>query len=275
MEEENELTEEEAKSRLGMILLTLLILAIIFPVLLISYCLRRKIGFINRIFEGLFYGLFFNQTARFVLESYTPLMQTQIENLNRGLNFSTWVHSILSVNDLVFTIAYGLFPLAVTYYFYTRLRYFKKKWFLRKWGEVMSNLSWRRKSSSFFIAIFCYRRLFAAILVVVCADAQWAQVTLSVYINQMVVTGVGLSSPFKYRGERLLELFNEVNIMLCSYHLFLFTDFVPDPEVRSQIGVSMICFTSFNFVFNIGIMLFSTIREALRAYRMKVGKYKK
>lgn len=76
MEEENELTEEEAKSRLGMILLTLLILAIIFPVLLISYCLRRKIGIINRIFEGLFYGLFFNQTARFVLESYTPLMQT-------------------------------------------------------------------------------------------------------------------------------------------------------------------------------------------------------
>lgn len=160
-------------------------------------------------------------------------MQTLIENLSRGLNFSSVIFFILSANDLAFMVIYGLYPLVITIYFYRNVLNFKEKWFLNYWGEIMDNLSWRRESSAFYIAIFCYRRLLAALVVVLLADFPWAQITLTVYTNQLVITGIGLASPFKYRSDKWLELINEANIMICSYHMFCFTDFVPDALARS------------------------------------------
>lgn len=269
------MTEEEAQNRLGKNLLLLLIVAILFPVMGIFWFARNLHPAFKWAFNSIFFALFFNQTARFVLESYTPLMQTLLENLHRGLNWSSPIYFYLSVNDIIFTAIYGLVPLLVTIYFYRRLGAFKKVWFRTRWGEIMSNLSWRRHSSSFFIAIFCYRRLLSALFVVLLAEFPWAQVALTVYVNQTVIISVGLSSPFRYRSEEFLELLNEANIMLCAYHLFLFTDFLDDAYVRTQVGMSMNFFTLLNIVINLGLVVFCTIREAHRKGKMIWKKYLK
>ena len=199
------------KNRLGKILLTILIIAIILPLMGIFWFGRRLCPCFKSAFDSLFYGLFFNQSSRFILESYTPLMQTLLENLHRGLNWSTLIYICLSANDVAFSIIYGLFPLAVTVYFYRKQDKFKKVWFRKRWEEIMGNLTWRRKSSAFYIAIFCYRRLLAALLVVFLADFPWAQVMLTVFFQLErgyrdgsfipIQVPIGKNSRFSERGK--------------------------------------------------------------------------
>lgn len=56
-----------------------------------------------------------------------------------------------------------------------------------------------------------------------------------------------------------MEFYNEATIMLCSYHLFLFTKFVPNPEARYTMGYSLIGVTSLNLAGNVIVLLGTTL----------------
>ena len=56
-----------------------------------------------------------------------------------------------------------------------------------------------------------------------------------------------------------MEFFNETTIMLCCYHLFLFTDFVPSPETRYTMGFSLIGVTCINLGGNVLVLMGTTI----------------
>ena len=47
---------------------------------------------------------------------------------------------------------------------------------------------------------------------------------------------IGTVTPFKTRQENNLETTNEVLTMLIMYHIFCFTDFVPEEKTRYYIG---------------------------------------
>lgn len=66
---------------------------------------------------------------------------------------------------------------------------------------------------------------------------------------------------------RRIEYFNEATIMLCSYHTFLFTDFVDDPLDRYSIGYSLIASTGFNIAVNICMMMIDTGKNLINLLR--------
>jgi hypothetical protein len=43
---------------------------------------------------------------------------------------------------------------------------------------------------------------------------------------------VGYLWPFRSNVTNKMELFNEVCVLLTNYHLFLFTDFLQNPDIR-------------------------------------------
>jgi len=67
----------------------------------------------------------------------------------------------------------------------------------------------------------------------------------------MVTIAIGSADPFKDATERKLEFFNETMIMIAGYHLFCFTDFVPDVKIREKVGLSLMACTIFCVVVNI------------------------
>jgi len=75
-----------------------------------------------------------------------------------------------------------------------------------------------------------------------------------------------------------MEIFNEVTIMICTYHLFLFTEYVPDAQVRYMIGWSIVGVTTFNILVNILVVLVSTvfksINKAVYYSRLRTAKKK-
>ena len=62
--------------------------------------------------------------------------------------------------------------------------------------------------------------------------------------------------PFQSLLLNYQEVFNEITVLLASYHLFCFTEWVYDLNARFLIGWSLLAVIAINVVTNIGIMLF-------------------
>jgi len=87
-----------------------------------------------------------------------------------------------------------------------------------------------------------------------------------------VIIGLGISSPFYLKFYTRLELFNEANILVCSYIFLTFTSFVPKPETRYLMGKWLIYFSGFNIVINLTLILLQSLKKmtiCLRRLRKK------
>lgn len=71
----------------------------------------------------------------------------------------------------------------------------------------------------------------------------------------LVIVFFGYSNVYFIPKDRKLEFFNEATILLCVYHFYLFTDFVPDAEARYALGYSLIVSTCLNFGVNVLVMV--------------------
>jgi len=90
-----------------------------------------------------------------------------------------------------------------------------------------------------------------------------------VVIGMLAVIVFGYISAKRLPRDRRMEYFNEVTIMMCVYHLFVFTDFVDDPITRNYAGYSLIGVTCLNIVGNIGVLLSVTLKMLI----FKLKKY--
>jgi hypothetical protein len=61
-----------------------------------------------------------------------------------------------------------------------------------------------------------------------------------------------------------LVIFNEAVLLLASYLLFLYTEYVPDPELRYKFGNIMMYLLYFNFSLNILLLLIEIVRQIIR-----------
>ena len=61
---------------------------------------------------------------------------------------------------------------------------------------------------------------------------------------------IGIVTPFKTRHENNLETANEVLTMLIMYHIFCFTDFVPEEKTRYYIGYTCLAANIAHLAFN-------------------------
>ena len=84
--------------------------------------------------------------------------------------------------------------------------------------------------------------------------------------------------PFVEPGFNKIEIFNEICILGCSYHLLAFTDFISIDEsndkIRLNFGYSMIGFTVLNIIVNTSIMMFQTFRKLKRNVLLLIRRFK-
>jgi len=72
-----------------------------------------------------------------------------------------------------------------------------------------------------------------------------------------MITVTGIVEPMKEVSKNRMQLFNEVFVVLISYHLIPLTDFMADLEIRNNlVGKSLIFVTLFNLAVNILLVLY-------------------
>ena len=112
--------------------------------------------------------------------------------------------------------------------------------------------------------VFIIRRY---IIVLTCIAVGFFEFSLFYYVQinmQIWSTGFSLCyiawhQPFKSKKANLQETMNDVFVLLCTYHLFLFTDFVQEESDRYAMGNSLIMIIVINVLFNFAIMFFVEI----------------
>ena len=61
---------------------------------------------------------------------------------------------------------------------------------------------------------------------------------------------------------------NEFFCLLTSYHMFTFTEFVPDTKTRNQIGMSLMVLTCFDILINLGVITVLTLAVIVRKAKL-------
>ena len=67
--------------------------------------------------------------------------------------------------------------------------------------------------------------------------------------------------PYKEKTANRLEIFNEISILLIGYHIYWFSEAVPDADTRYFIGFSCVFFIVLGLLVNLAMILFSTFKS--------------
>ena len=108
----------------------------------------------------------------------------------------------------------------------------------------------------------------------------WLQVMLCMYLNQAYTMFTAYNRIYEEKQTHLITNINEIIILLTIYHLFCFTNFVPDAETRASfVGISMVSVTFVIMIVNLSPIVFNTLkmikRKLQNAYAKINAKIKK
>jgi hypothetical protein len=84
----------------------------------------------------------------------------------------------------------------------------------------------------------------------------------------------GLTKPMINTTENTMELVNEAFVLIMTYHLYMFTDFMTDLKMRGFVGFSMIAITVLNVLLSIGVVVVATLSIAARKLKLKYLQWK-
>ena len=79
---------------------------------------------------------------------------------------------------------------------------------------------------------------------------------------------VGYTQPMRDNIQNRMELLNETFVLVFTYHLYLFTDFMTNLELRSTIGKVLVYIVMFNIALNLGAAMLGTMSTAV--WRLKI-----
>ena len=79
-------------------------------------------------------------------------------------------------------------------------------------------------------------------------------------MNMFLLIYKGNNWPLETKFQNRLEMYNEVTIAIASGHLLFFTDWVPDQDVQTAYGWSMLWFIGLNFLVNLFVIVWFAVK---------------
>ena len=239
--------------------ITCLLLILYVPLRLLSFKYRCSKVFAGKIHRMIFYRWW----IVFIQEAYIDLFFYVCINF---YSFSgTWdsFDGYLN-NSLVVVIAIMLLilPITILAYICPNFRKLKKKRFMNKFGAIydMVDLRHRQASALLWCIFFIGRRILFGVGVIFLKDYPLFQIYLFIFPTMAVLIMVGLARPLATPFENKQELYNNFTILALSYCLLSFTQYVPEAEMRYNMGYFLILLTIQNIVISLAIVAASPIR---------------
>ena len=210
--------------------------------------------------DSLWQAIFWNFWIRTLIESYLELLIACLLNI-RSLEYKT---SADIFNIIVWGFGLLLTTFLPTYVIWFIFRWgtfvkFKKARISKKFGAIFSGLNTASVTCLWYIPLFVIRRLLFVCSILYLDKHPQFQVMTMVFGSSLVLMWLGMKMPFESKLLNYLEIFNEICILCSLYHMFLFTDFVPSPFVRIDIGNTHIAVTSLCLLVNVIVVAASSI----------------
>jgi len=113
--------------------------------------------------------------------------------------------------------------------------------------------------------VFLYRRLVFAFVLAFCKVNVVLQVQLSIYCSLGLLIYLVKWMPMDAKRHNFLAIFNECVLLVCSYMLLLYTEYVPSPELRYYFGDYLLYLLYVNFGLNLSVLAYD-IYEIVRMH---------
>ena len=139
---------------------------------------NRKICCFDKVYDYLKKFLFWNQIIRYIFESYISQMLVCIAYFGKNLDWSNKYQMLPGLYSALVITLFVLAPICMTIFFYKRTNKFRNMRFLEKFSEAIEKFKWRHRLASFYISIFCYRRLLLVLLILFLPNQPYAQIIL-------------------------------------------------------------------------------------------------
>jgi len=85
---------------------------------------------------------------------------------------------------------------------------------------------------------------------------------------------LGSQMPFKSSSHNYAEIIDESSIFIVMYHMFCFTDWLFDAEIKHQIGYSAVGFVLFHLFGYLVILFYLSLRVKIRIFRIYMHRRK-
>ena len=122
--------------------------------------------------------------------------------------------------------------------------------------------------------IFFARRIIFVLSVIQISDFLWFQLATQTIVSVTLVAFIWTYDCFNSAQLKWIETVNEITIILLTYILFCFTDFVADPQTRNDLGLVYIFISLLNITGHILIMLCQSLYSIKKAVQRRIKKQK-
>lgn len=153
---------------MGTLFLVLIVGLLLLLVLLVCRSQSERFECAFEITERLRYQIFWNGTLRYFMEGYMALSLNSMVDLVLGLDWSSHFTRFTSLSTYVILALVFIVPVFLTIFLRWKFSMFNDPEFFDKFEDIIGDLSYRSKYSSYFILIYCYRRLAQISLIVFC-----------------------------------------------------------------------------------------------------------
>lgn len=158
------------------------------------------------------------------------------------------------------------FPFGVWYLLWRQINKLKEEESIKRFGSTYMELRTDSKAALMYNVVYMLRRLAFALTAVLLKSLPSIQVAFTCFQSLVVITYIAQVQPFELPLLNTMEIVNEFTILVATYHLFLFTDYVEDPNMQYILGWSMIGLTVLNILINMGVMVWTSFRQLKLAF---------
>ena len=163
-----------------------------------------------------------------------------------------------------------LFPFFTVWFIFEYEHRFHEHEFERKFGSFYEGIRLDSKMALQWNSFFTLRRLILAYTSIWLLEYPGIQIQITLLITLLQILYLSLVQPFKDKFLNKVEVFNEITIMLVCYHMFLFTSYVPSPEIQIDVGYSAVAMVLMNVLVDMGIILKQGLGDFYEKIRRKL-----
>ena len=198
--------------------------------------------------------IMFNSVLRAILESYFLLAISTFHSFKK-ISFETKEETTSFVTSLALLGFLVAFPALSHRFLLRNQENLGKETSKDKYGSLYMNVDHYREVSLRFNLYFCLRRLIFAITIALLNGAIVCQILVTDFAVLAMLSFFIHRWPMINGLNNLVQVFNEMIILLIIVSLVVFTDFVPDPVVRYDLGHVLLYTVAVTMIVNLIILI--------------------
>ena len=253
---------------LGSLLFFMGLFPLIIVLLAIISCIAR---FWNKCKQGQ-YNLsgfvFWNWPITYLTDSYVVIQICCLYNIQN----QSWHNQAAQVNSGLSWSLFGLlllYPALMQWYLYSKRAMLNHESFLHKYRKAYDGMDVNNNNFILYPLFFYYRRILVPLSVIFWPNVIFVQYGTLVMTGVATIILLGQKRPFASKSRVKSEIMQEITIIFISYHVFCFTDWLSDLEVRHWIGYSIIAWVMGQIFVTLAVAANRIIREKCKVLKRK------